>query len=189
MGELETLGPGRSPRALGTWCAPIREVGWVGERGAELTPCAGGGWGSKGRPRGCHVSPPSRGLLRVFLPPWPEGLGTDPALRGAQVLLPHLGTCAEVPPRLQRVPRLPSRHGVPQDQGRETPPPLQTQSQTELRAALRLYSFSLDIWEKALGETGPSPPWSANLAGAGRGAGDLPETPSHPWTSAPRAPA
>ena len=56
------------------------------------------------------------------------------------MLLPHLSMCAEVPPHLQCVPRPSSRHGGPQDQGREPCP-----RQTELRAALQLYSFSLDI--------------------------------------------
>ena len=67
------------------------------------------------------------------------------------MLLPHLSMCAEVPPHLQRVHHPPSRHGVLQDQGRELPPAPDSTSQTELRAALQLYSFSLDI----LGES----PW------------------------------
>lgn len=86
------------------------------------------------------VSLQVRGLLRVFLPPWPRGLGTDPALRGAQVLLPTWARARSSPPALQRVPRPPSELcRVPQDQGQRAT--LQTQSQTELRAALRLYSL------------------------------------------------
>ena len=84
-------------------------------------------WGRlrlKGAPQGLPCQPPKSGFVEsVFLPPWPEGLGTGPALRGAEVPLPHLSTCAEAPPRLQRVPRPPSRHGVPRDQGREAPLP------------------------------------------------------------------
>lgn len=61
------------------------------------------------------------------------------------MLLLHLSMCAEVPPHLQCVPRPPSRHGGSSRPRMRTLPPPDSTSQTELRAALQLYSFSLDI--------------------------------------------
>lgn len=69
----------------------------MGERGAELTPLRWGGWGLKGAPQGLPCQPLKSGFVESVSATLARGLGTDPALRGAQVLLPHLG-CAEVPP-------------------------------------------------------------------------------------------